>query len=367
VRPAEACVLELDYRMRNSAVRQLIALGDSKKNTKAPLRRPPTKRPETSAKFVSRAVLLTAYLCLSGAAIAEEVAKLPLAISSAPIMPYTNGIVAAQHGFFADQGFELSRKVLGNYSVIVSALASGQVEVVTLSIDSLIRAHANGLDWKLLYQTDIYESANADAVLVSRPDIDITSAKDLEGKSVAVATGGISEAALRGWISDNGADPSKVRILDVPFTQIIGSLQSKTLDAGHIVEPFMTTALGNGSAKFVAKHLDSIAKRFMISGFVAKSSWIAENPEKARRFVAAMNASTRFVLDHPQEVLPILAKETRIDQAVLSQFFPQHYVISTTVRPEEIQSVIDFMAKQKQIEKSFDYREIVSEYAPVAK
>jgi ABC-type nitrate/sulfonate/bicarbonate transport system substrate-binding protein len=73
------------------------------------------------------------------------------------------------------------------------------------------------------------------------------------------------------------------------------------------------------------------------------------------------------VLDHPQEVLPILAKETRIDQAVLSQFFPRHYVISTTVRPEEIQGVIDFMAKQKQIDKSFDYHDIVSEYAPVSK
>ena len=68
---------------------------------------------------------------------------------------------------------------------------------------------------------------------------------------------------------------------------------------------------------------------------------------------AAMNASTQFVLDHPQDVLPILAKETRIDQAVLSQFFPRHYVISTTVRPEEIQGVIDFMARQKQIDKGF--------------
>lgn len=316
---------------------------------------------------IAHRLILAASLCLSGAALAEEAAKLPLSISSAPIMPYTNGIVAAQRGFFADQGFDLSRKVLANYSVIVSALASGQVEVVTMSIDSLIRAHVNGLDWKLLYQTDIYDSGNADAVLVSRPDLNITSAKDLESKSVAVITGGISEAALRGWMSDNGADFSKVKVIDLPFTQIIGALQSKTLDAAHIVEPFMTVSLGNGSAKFVAKHLDSIAKRFVISGFVAKSSWIAENPEKARRFVAAMNASTQFVLDHPQEVLPILAKETRIDQAVLSQFFPQHYVISTTVRPEEIQGVIDFMAKQKQIDKSFDYHEIVSEYAPVAK
>src|SRR5580692_6042506 len=115
---------------------------------------------------IAHRLILAASLCLSGAGLAEEATKLPLSISSAPIMPYTNGIVAAQRGFFADQGFDLSRKVLGNYSVIVSALASGQVEVVTLSIDSLIRAHANGLDWKLLYQTDIYDSGNADAVLV---------------------------------------------------------------------------------------------------------------------------------------------------------------------------------------------------------
>ena len=211
----------------------------------------------------------------------------------------------------------------------------------------------------------IYDSANADAELVSRPDLSMTTAQDLEGKTVAVSPGAISEAALHGWMNDNGADFSKVHVLDIPFAQIIGALQSKRIDAAHIIEPFMTVGLGNGSAKIVAKHLDAVAKRFLISGFIAKASWIAENPDKAQRFVAAMNASTQYVLEHPQEVLPILAKETRIDQALLSQFFPQHYVIATAVRPEEIQSVINFMARQKQIDHGFDFHEIVSKYTPI--
>ncbi len=302
--------------------------------------------------------LLSIGLLVAGT-VARAQDKLPLSVSHAPIMPFTNAIVAAQMGFFEKSGLDVKRKVLGSSDVLRAALASGDVEVVSLSTDTLVRAHAQGFDWKLIYQTDIYDSDRADAILIGRSDLTFTSVKDLEGKTIAASPGTISETALRGWVADNGGDNSKVKTVDIPFAQIIGALQSKSIDAAHIIEPFMTIALENGTGKLAFKHLDDVSKRFLISGLVAKQSWIDANPEKLKRFIAAMTAATDYVNANPDQVLPVLQKETKIDPDLLKKIFPIHYVISSKIRAVELQSVIDFLVKQKQIDKSFSYRDMV--------
>ncbi|HEY1502730.1 MAG TPA: ABC transporter substrate-binding protein [Stellaceae bacterium] len=291
--------------------------------------------------------------------------KLPLSISHGPIMPFTNAIVAAQMGFFDKQGLDVKRKVLASSDVMRAALASGDIDIVSLSTDTLVRAHAQGFDWKLVYQTDIYDSDRADAILIGRSDLTFNSVKDLEGKTVAASPGTISESALRGWIADNGGDNSKVKSVDIPFAQIIGALQSKSIDAAHIIEPFMTIALENGTGRLAFKTLDDVSKRFLISGLVAKQSWIDANPEKLKRFIAAMTAATDYLNANPDPVLPVLSKETKIAPDLLAKMFPVHYVISSKLRAGELQSMIDFLAKQKQIDKGFSYKDMVYSDLPI--
>jgi NitT/TauT family transport system substrate-binding protein len=313
---------------------------------------------------VLASLFLLGALAIGPAARAED--KLPVSLSHGPIMPFGNAIVAAQMGFFDKAGLDVKRKVLASSDVMRAALASGDIDIVAVSTDTLIRAHVQGFDWKLVYQTDIYDSERADAILIGRSDLTFKSAKDLEGKTVAASPGTISESALRGFIADNGGDNSKVKSVDIPFAQIIGALQSKSVDAAHIIEPFMTIALENGTGKLAFKTLDDVSKRFLISGLVAKQSWIDANPEKLKRFIAAMQAATDFLNAKPDEVLPVLSKETKIAPDMMKKIFPIHYVISSTLRAGELQSMIDFLAKQKQIDKSFSYKDMVYSALPIA-
>jgi NitT/TauT family transport system substrate-binding protein len=324
------------------------------------------QRWHSALRVSALAMSVIAAALTTAAATARAEDKLPLSISHAPIMPFTNAIVAGQMGFFDKAGLDVKRKVLGSSDVLRAALASGDVEIVAISTDTLVRAHAQGFDWKLVYQTDLYDSDRADAILIGRADETFTSAKDLEGKTVGASPGTISETALRGWMADNGADNSKLKTIDIPFAQIIGALQSKSIDAAHIVEPFMTIAMENGTGKLAFKHLDDVSKRFLISGFVAKQSWIDANPEKVKRFIAAMDAATDYLNNNPDPVLPVLAKETKIDPELLKKIFPIHYVITTKIRAVELQSMIDFLVRQKQIDKSFSYKDMVYPGLPIA-
>jgi ABC-type nitrate/sulfonate/bicarbonate transport system substrate-binding protein len=134
-----------------------------------------------------------------------------------------------------------------------------------------------------------------------------------------------------------------------------------------MVYPGITVALEKGIGKIVGPDLDSIGGRFLVSNYVAKASWIDANPEKAARFVAAMHKATQFILEKPEEALPIIAKETRLDPALAGKFFPERYVAATSVPASEIQNVIDFLVREKFLEKAFPYQEVVSKYLPLVK
>jgi NitT/TauT family transport system substrate-binding protein len=290
---------------------------------------------------------------------------LPLTLSHIPIMPYSNAIIAAGKGFFKEAGLDVTRKVIPGSDIIRSALTAGEIDIAAMSIDSLARGHLAGFDWKILYPGVMYDPAAPDAFLVARSDVTVNSAKDLENKTIGVTLGTIAEVGVKAWLREKGADPGKVRFVEVRFPQMLGALESKSIDAAHIVEPFLTMGLEKGTLKIVAPDLDPIGGRFVVAMYIAKGSWIAANPEKAKRFTEAMAKATKFVIDKPAEALPVIAADTRLDPALAAKFFPKRYVAATEMKPEELQRVIDFLAREKYIDKGFSYREIVSAYAPV--
>jgi NitT/TauT family transport system substrate-binding protein len=291
--------------------------------------------------------------------------KLRVSLSHPPIMPHTNAIIASRKGIFASAGLDVERKVLGSADIIRSALTSGDIDVVGLPTDAVVRARLAGLDWRFLGIADIYDDSTADAAIVVRADSDIKTAKDLEDKTVAIIPGNLSEVTFKAWVREGGADIKKIKMVAIPYAQVLGALQSKQIDATHIVEPFLTSGIEKGITRILVTHLKMVLPRYMISGYIATASWIEKNPEKANRFADAITASNKFVLEHPDEALTMLAAETRMDTDLLKKFFPQHYVIAPTIRAVEIQSVIDFLAKEKIIAQGFSHKEINSPYMPV--
>lgn len=283
----------------------------------------------------------------------------------APIVPYANSTIAATKGYFTANNLNVNRKLIFASDVIRSALSSGDIDIAAMSLDAVLRGHVAGFGWKLLFPAVIYDPKTPDAYLMARADLDLKSPKDLEGKTIAMAAGSIGELGAKAWMRQNGVDLSKIKVVEIPLPQMVGALESKRVDAGHMVYPGVTVALEKGIGKIVGPDLDSIGGRFLVSTYVAKGSWIDANPEKAAKFVEAMRQATQFIIDKPDEALPIIAKETKLDPALAAKFFPSRYVAATSVPVLEIQTVIDFLVREKYLDKPFSYTEVVSKYMPL--
>ena len=292
---------------------------------------------------------------------------LPLTVGHQPIVPWSTAMVAAGKGFFTQVGLRVERKVVPGSDVIRSGLESGEIGVGGSSLDALVRAHVAGFDFKLVYPAVFYDPRSPDAYIVVRSDLAVTTAKDLEGKTVALTFGTIADVGPKAWLRANGADISKVRFVEVRFPDMVGALETKRIDAAHIVEPFLTAALDRGIARILGPDLDIIGGRFVVAGYIAKDSWLRANPEKARRFTQAMERATKFILENPQESIQVISKETRLEPGVVAKFFPKRFVAATQVKPEELQRTIDFLAREQFIDKTFNFREMISDFVPIVR
>ena len=97
--------------------------------------------------------------------------------------------MAMEKGFFKAEGIELETAPLAGGAPIVNGVTSGDLQFGWSNVISLYQAHVEGFDFKLIAggATNVRGANESHAIIVGK-DSSIKSAKDLEGKTVAVNT-----------------------------------------------------------------------------------------------------------------------------------------------------------------------------------
>jgi NitT/TauT family transport system substrate-binding protein len=153
--------------------------------------------------------------------------------------------LAMEKGIFASEGLELETVPMAGGAVIVQGVTSGDLQIGWTNVISLYQAHIEGFDFKLVAPgaSNTKDKKESHAILVSTAS-PIKTAKDLEGKTVAVNTlNNIVHLMAMAWIDKNGGNSSKVKFVEVPFPQMEAAITAGKLDAVSIHEPFATAAV----------------------------------------------------------------------------------------------------------------------------
>ena len=129
------------------------------------------------------------------------------------------------------------------------------------NVISLYQAHVEGFDFKLIAggATNVRGSNETHAIVVGK-DSPIKSAKDLEGKTVAVNTlNNIVHLMAMAWVDKNGGNASKVKFVEIPFPQMEAALIAGKVDAISVQEPFAAAAARRPEARVLAQSLGRCA------------------------------------------------------------------------------------------------------------
>jgi NitT/TauT family transport system substrate-binding protein len=316
---------------------------------------------------VKRGLVLALTLGAFAAPLAARAqpARTPLRIGLIPTDVAAQPFYARELGLFEKAGFDVELTPLTNGASIMSAVTGGSLDVGFANVVALSTAHERGLTLSFLSASNYYSAKDATTgIVVVDRDAPIHGPRDLEGKSLAVS--GLAEIAglsVRNWIDAGGGDSSKVKFVELPFPAMPDAVRAKRIDAASINRAFAPTAGAPGDPlRVVGQAYDSVATRWMISGWLASNDWVAKHPDDARRFLSVMREATRWANANRHDAAQVLANNLKQDVAKIEALPRVEY--QTALTPQLVQPGINLTAKYGLIKAAFPAQDIIS---PVAR
>ena len=252
--------------------------------------------------------LITGFLFCAHASAAD---KIRVSVTNYN-MSYLAAGVAAKRGFFKEEGLDVEI-VRMNANVAMSSLISGDVDY-TMIFASVIRAAMRGIPLKVI------------AVLIDSPPYafiarpEITAMKALKGKTVGIGVYGSSNDIIaRMMLERSGIDPDKETKL-VAFgsdAARFAALKEGLVEAAIIAPPADAQARKVG-LNVLARANDLF--KFPHIGLGTTNKKLTENPQEITRVIRAFIKANRFVRDHRQEAINVLADwgRTQKEDAIAS-------------------------------------------------
>jgi NitT/TauT family transport system substrate-binding protein len=314
-----------------------------------------------------RKLLTSTIAALTVAALAAcggNSSKAPPATSPGQVDKVNVGVIAIvdvapiylgkQKGFFTKHNIDLNLTPAQGGAVIVPGVISGQYQFGFSNVTSLVLAKSRNLPIKMVSNgvASTGEIGKDFGGTVVKKDSPIKTAADLAGKTVAVNTlKNIGDTTVRATVRKAGGDPKAVKFVELAFPDMPAALAAGRVDATFVVEPFLTTLVGQGD-RVVAWNYAEPAAAMTVAAYFASNELIAKNPDLVKRFQAAMTESLAYADSHPDEVRGVLATYTKITPEIAAKLTLPKW--PPTVNKASVQTLTDLAVGDGLIEKAPD-------------
>jgi NitT/TauT family transport system substrate-binding protein len=269
---------------------------------------------------------------------------------SAPVESYALMYFAREQGFFKAAGLDVQIQSFSGGGSVLAALAGGSLDVVCANVGALSNAHSRKIPLSVIAPGGGYSASSPTTVLAIAKTSSLASAKDLNGKTVAVSTlKDLQQASVMRWVDTNGGDAKTLRFIEMPVPEMSPAIQAGRIDAATLLEPSLTAERDN--VKVLTDCYDAIAKQFFITLHAGANPWLERNPDVAKRFAAVLRQTADWASKNPAATGEILGKITKIPPANIARMARTAWY--PNLDPKLIQPVIDATAHYKFLASDF--------------
>lgn len=310
------------------------------------------KRSAAVRRLSALALLAAPPLC------ARSADETTVRVSYEPLNTLTAFYAAMDTGLFQKAGLSVERQSMGSGPAMSAAIVSGACEFGVVNVLSLAQAYEKQIPITYVAPASLYSSVSpADALMVPKGS-PIASARDLNGKIIAVnVLKGLAYLGTRQWIDKNGGDSATVRFTEIPFDAMPAALTQHLVDAALVAEPALQRATQD--SRVLSWAYNALAPTFLVSGWVASRPWIATHLDVARHFGDALQQAATWAERNPDKAAEISARVLKMDVATLRSLshapFPEKRSAIALAQP-----VIDAAAKYGALKSAFPAAELFS-------
>ena len=265
-----------------------------------------------------------------------------ITVGALPVVDSAGLYLANKLGYFKQQGLTVKVTTVAQSTQAIPDMLHGTIAAIAgANYVSFIEAQAKGTAQFKILAEGVTCKPNTFGV-AALPSSGITKPADLAGKTVAVnLTNNIQTLTLNAVLKADGADPSKVKYVVVPFPNMISALKAKQVAAISAVEPFLGGAIAADGAKQVVSSCDGPVADLPMSGYLSTSDWAQKNPNTAKAFQTALLKAQAYADSNPsavKSIIPTYSKVTAQQAAALPlNTYP------STLDPAQLTKVLSLM------------------------
>ena len=144
--------------------------------------------------------------------------------------------------------------------------------------------------------------------IISRAGEGMDTPKGLEGKKYATWDMDVEKATIRDTMTADGGDFDLVELIPSTITDEVSALESRSVDAVWVFYGWAGVACevaGLDTDYFEFADIDPVFD-YYTPLIIGNDSWLSENPETAKAFLAALSKGYTYAATNPKEAADIL-------------------------------------------------------------
>lgn len=273
---------------------------------------------------------------------------------------YAEAYYAREMGFFERAGLKVDLVPFSSGAAIATGVTSGTVDVGISNVPHLARAVASGSPFIFIAGGGMYSASAPMVGLCVGTASTIRTAKDFEGRTVAVtAPQDQAEVGINDWLDKNGADYTKVHFIEIPFPDMPTALGNGLAQGALITEPWLTQGVRGGKIRVLAWPYNTFHRNFLIGVWFTTASWYAKNASLAKRFTSVIYATAKWANAHQDVTAKLIAKSSKIDLQTTRSMKRAYY--ATNLDPQLVQMQIDQAYKYHVVEHPLTAQALIAQ------
>lgn len=226
-------------------------------------------------------------------------------------------IIADKKGFFKEEGLNVTNKLLQSGGDISPLISGNTAKVSFESTYTDIALAANNVDVKML--ATMANIGDTQCVVAGK-NVNINSAKDIEGKKIGIASGAGVLIAIRNMCEDLGVDVNKIQFVILSPSDQISALERGDIDMMACWEPWVTNAtdaggklLFSGLNSYLSEKTGPVEWLNFHTTLQVTGDFLKNNPKQVESLLKALSKATDFINKNPEESAKIIAAEINLD------------------------------------------------------
>jgi NitT/TauT family transport system substrate-binding protein len=273
-----------------------------------------------SFSFATLILLLTSLLAACGQTSAPS-SESPSAGSTTvrlgyfPNLTHAAALVAVERGSFQEalgSNVTLDIKTFNAGPSAIEAMFAGELDITYIGPNPAINGYvkSNGEALRI-----IAGATSAGALFIVRPEANIASAADLDGKKLATPQlGNTQDVALRAYLIEHGLNTvengGSVTIVPTQNPDILTLFQKGEIDGAWVPEPWGTRLIqeANGTLFLDEKTLWPEGK-FVTTHIIVSAKFLNQHPDLVKAFLSAHVSTVQFINENPDQAKTIVNSE----------------------------------------------------------